>query len=427
MAVHDVSGELRGAHGRWSRSADALKRMSKEAAAAPSRERASGTEQRIASIEKGTTRRINGVAVHHVSDSRVRVGFKKQGGGWDYQHYSSRAEAAKAVDAGRHHKEGEAAPRPGHARTGPPPTAHPMAPEPRPAAGEIRLRGTPGSADRKTSLRARMMEHLNNEGKLAPNERLTLANRYADEHNKNPHPPSPAEYAGIHQRREQALAEQRGAVRNQRALAGRPQHPERSPLTGPPPTAHPMAPTPRTFEQAHSEYQKAITTRERLTGGRIIPGPLAVQSNQREIARLEEEMRGMGARRKSVTGVIKPGTNMHQWEMPPKPGTPAHTVEKLRGELSSITEQLHSQHEDAGAPLYTPQQLTEARRNDMAAQVRAGAKTIVVKVPSGSEIQMSQETARYLLYGEQPGASFERGTAQQAYLRSLTQTPRRSR
>jgi hypothetical protein len=106
MARHDVSEELRGAHGRWARSADALKRMGKEAESRPAPHEASGTEAKIASIEKGRQRRIGGVAVHHVSDNNVHVGFKKPGGGWDFKRYSSRAEAAKAVDAGKHHEEG---------------------------------------------------------------------------------------------------------------------------------------------------------------------------------------------------------------------------------------------------------------------------------------------------------------------------------
>ena len=93
---HDVSAELRGPHGEWTRTGAALKKMAGEAKATNS------TEGKIAAIPEGTTKRINGVAVHHVSDTRVRVGFKKAGGGWEYQHYGSRADAAKAVDSGHH-------------------------------------------------------------------------------------------------------------------------------------------------------------------------------------------------------------------------------------------------------------------------------------------------------------------------------------
>jgi hypothetical protein len=160
----------------------------------------------------------------------------------------------------------------------------------------------------------------------------------------------------------------------------------------------------RTFEQAHREYQQA---QAKLQNPRIT-GPAAIAANRRDLQRLESELRGMGARR----------TGGNTWEMPPKPGTPEHAAEKLKHDLSSINEQLHDQHREAGAPLYSAQELIDARRNDVAAQVRSGQKTIVVKVPSGSEIQMSPETAKYLLYGEQPGAGFERGTAAQALARS---------
>jgi len=51
------------------------------------------TEEKIANIPKGRTVRINGVAVHHISDTRVRVGFNREGK-WEYQYYGSRAEAA---------------------------------------------------------------------------------------------------------------------------------------------------------------------------------------------------------------------------------------------------------------------------------------------------------------------------------------------
>jgi hypothetical protein len=109
-------------------------------------------------------------------------------------------------------------------------------------------------------------------------------------------------------------------------------------------------------------------------------------------------MRAMGARRK--TGLI-PAGQTDPWEMPPKPGSRAHAAEKINSELSSIREQLHDQHREAGAPLYEPQQLIEARTGDVLRQIRSGQSTIVVKVPSGSEIQMSRETAQHLLKAQQ--------------------------
>ncbi len=139
----------------------------------------------------------------------------------------------------------------------------------------------------------------------------------------------------------------------------------------------------RPFEQVHSEYQAA---QAKLQNPRIT-GPAAVAANRRDLQRLESELRGMGARR----------TGGNTWEMPPKPGTPEHSAEKLRNELASINEQLHDQHREAGAPLYSPEDLVGARFRDVSQQVKSGQKTIVVKVPSGSEIQMSPETAQHLM------------------------------
>ena len=99
MALHDVAAELRDPHGKWTKGGAALKRMAGEARTSLAGDT---TEEKIASIPQGKTVRINGVAVHHISDTKVRVGFPKPGGGWEYQYYGSRADAAKAVDSGRH-------------------------------------------------------------------------------------------------------------------------------------------------------------------------------------------------------------------------------------------------------------------------------------------------------------------------------------
>lgn len=142
----------------------------------------------------------------------------------------------------------------------------------------------------------------------------------------------------------------------------------------------------RPFHEVHAEYQAKSQTLQRALDNPGRYGPGVIPANKRQLDQLDAELRKMGARK---TG--------GSFEMPPKAGTPEHAAEKLKNDLASITEQLHEQHHEAGAPLYTPEQLVEARRSDMAAQVRAGQKTIVAKVPSGSEIQMSAATAKYLL------------------------------
>jgi hypothetical protein len=141
----------------------------------------------------------------------------------------------------------------------------------------------------------------------------------------------------------------------------------------------------RSFEEVSKEYDTANATLHRMLdrGG----SELAINARRREISRLEGELRGMGARRSF-------GTN---WEMPPKKGTPEHAAEMRKREYSSIVEQLHDQHREAGAPLYSPEELAGVRSADIKAQLNSGQKAIVVKVPSGSEIHMSPEMARQLL------------------------------
>jgi len=395
--AHDVSGELRGYHGRWSRSADALKRMAGEAATRPEPGKAQGTEAKIEGIEKGTTRRINGVAVHHISDSRVRVGFKKQGGGWDYQYYGSRADAAKAVDAGKHHG-AEAAPARDiaaersarikaettrieqeraareSAKAAERPNAPPMKPSsPESAMSREDLTWRAERGDQKAQ--QELIKRITAEQKAKTEAENVASGRKQTTILSGPMgggPESAAYLAKLPGGGSPATAEtgrqilERGQQRGyERVLAGLPANPAAG-----------------EFEKTHAEY---LDARNRvLTSNRVGGNPFA----RRQMDEAETKLRAMGARR-SRTG---PG-----YEMPPKPGSPEHKAEQLRNELASITEQLHSQHEEAGAPLYTPEQLIEARLRDVQRQIgQPGEAPVTVKVPSGSEITMSKATARHL-------------------------------
>jgi hypothetical protein len=103
----------------------------------------------------------------------------------------------------------------------------------------------------------------------------------------------------------------------------------------------PMGGTGRTFEQAHSEWQKS---HKFIQSGRgTMP---SMRANARDMERLETEMRAMGARRQ-VGG--------QGWEMPPKPGTPEHAKELLNRDLQGLHEELH------GSP-YSPLDILASAR-----------------------------------------------------------------
>jgi peptidoglycan hydrolase-like protein with peptidoglycan-binding domain len=146
-------------------------------------------------------------------------------------------------------------------------------------------------------------------------------------------------------------------------------------------------PAGRSFEQVHSEYQNAQQNMQRLLNMRQAPGPAAIPSRRREIARLDAELRGMGARR-------TPGGT---WEMPPKPGTPEHAAEQVHSEVVGVEEQLREQESS-----YTPRSLVQVREDQVRRDLAAGQARITVKPPSGSEITMSAATARFLLTGQMP-------------------------
>ena len=69
---------------------------------------------------------------------------------------------------------------------------------------------------------------------------------------------------------------------------------------------------------------------------------------------------------------------------------------KVKREIASIAEQLREMGQPASG--YTPHELVgSTRREDVQAQLDRGEKRIWVKVPSGSEVSMSPETARELM------------------------------
>lgn len=68
---------------------------------------------------------------------------------------------------------------------------------------------------------------------------------------------------------------------------------------------------------------------------------------------------------------------------------------KVKREIASIEEQIREMGEPASG--YTPAELAETRSADIRSQLAQGEKRIWVKVPGGSEVSMSPETARELL------------------------------
>src|SRR5215469_6020518 len=107
MAHWDVSAELRGEHGRWSRSAaarEALSRMQREVTEARTTRRYSYEEAKatIDGMSTGSRKWMNDVAVAK-QDRGIHVAFQKISGGRDSKYYQSSAHAARAIIEGRHH------------------------------------------------------------------------------------------------------------------------------------------------------------------------------------------------------------------------------------------------------------------------------------------------------------------------------------
>src|SRR5215472_5826505 len=113
MVAHDVSRELRGYHGRWTKGGAALKRMAREAEQrravgggesgtrrGKSIEDMHATIDEIAHSPHGTGRGVNGIMVRN-TPAGIRVTMPGK-----TQHYSNSAEAAVAVFRKEHHQEG---------------------------------------------------------------------------------------------------------------------------------------------------------------------------------------------------------------------------------------------------------------------------------------------------------------------------------
>ena len=115
--VHDVEGELRDPHGRWTRGGAVLKRMAKEATAGQSVSHDSALKS-IRGIEPGKGKTVNSHWVDRPTATGYRVKLKKPGGerGRDTKVYSTPEHAAQAVMDGKHHDE-DGAPSPPKAPT----------------------------------------------------------------------------------------------------------------------------------------------------------------------------------------------------------------------------------------------------------------------------------------------------------------------
>jgi len=139
MAHWDVSSELRGRHGRWSKSADALKRMGKEAETRGSARAPMTLEtahSKMLDIQKNFGNRqgylVNGFTVHHMEGQGLRVRMPGK-----TVIYKDPREAAVAVFRKQHHEEGHSPiPLPGGApelpKHGPRPPVRGTAPRPAP-------------------------------------------------------------------------------------------------------------------------------------------------------------------------------------------------------------------------------------------------------------------------------------------------------
>lgn len=111
MAIHDVSHELRGEHGKWAKSGSVLHRMAGEAESAAKGK--GGHEEILAQVQKvgrGTGRRVGGHRIDRTQKDKYRVGLFKPGGGRDTHVYDTPHDAAKAIHEGRHHEPGAARP-----------------------------------------------------------------------------------------------------------------------------------------------------------------------------------------------------------------------------------------------------------------------------------------------------------------------------
>jgi hypothetical protein len=136
MAHWDVSGELRGPHGRWTKSGAAIHRMAEEA----KQSRTEGESRQAASLEdihkrvndiantpiNSKGKGVNGILVQH-TDKGIKVRLPGA-----TKHYQDPREASVAVFRKQHHEEGHS-PIPLPGERGPePPRPPPRLPEPKP-------------------------------------------------------------------------------------------------------------------------------------------------------------------------------------------------------------------------------------------------------------------------------------------------------
>lgn len=109
MAVHDVSRELRGYHGRWTKGGALMHRLAQEATAGGAQTGGMPHDEIVkqtALVIRGTGRRINGHRVDRTQKDKFRVGLLKPGGR-DTKVYDTVEGAAKAIAEGQHHDEGK--------------------------------------------------------------------------------------------------------------------------------------------------------------------------------------------------------------------------------------------------------------------------------------------------------------------------------
>jgi hypothetical protein len=106
--AHDVSRELRGYHGRWTKGA-AMQRV-QEAQVSEARKTTmhphDEVKRQLEAIPMNGGKRINGVPTGR-SSKGFYVAFPKAGGGRDSKSYKSSGHAARAVIEGRHHDEND--------------------------------------------------------------------------------------------------------------------------------------------------------------------------------------------------------------------------------------------------------------------------------------------------------------------------------
>jgi hypothetical protein len=107
--AHDVSRELRGPHGEWTKGGALLHRLSGEATAGGAQTRGMSHDEvlgHVRNVGKGTGRRINGHRIDRTQGDKYRVGLLGSGAR-DTKVYQTPEGAAKAIAEGQHHDEGK--------------------------------------------------------------------------------------------------------------------------------------------------------------------------------------------------------------------------------------------------------------------------------------------------------------------------------